>query len=53
MAVAGPMGVTGKKGEKYLLVLVDSMSGSVVAKTVRKANANSVVAMLEQQEEKS
>ncbi|KAI3351527.1 hypothetical protein L3Q82_020370 [Scortum barcoo] len=27
MDVAGPMGVTGKKGEKYLLVLVDSMSG--------------------------
>lgn len=53
MDVAGPMGVTGKKGGKYLLVLVDSMSGYVVTKPVRKANANSAVAMLEQQEEKS
>ncbi|KAI3377392.1 hypothetical protein L3Q82_008586 [Scortum barcoo] len=48
MDVAGPMGVTGKKGEKYLLVLVDSMSGYVVIKPVRKANGSSVVGMLEQ-----
>lgn len=48
MDVAGPMGVTGKKGEKYLLVLVDSMSGYVVVKAVRKANGSSVVSMLDQ-----
>ncbi|KAI3376796.1 hypothetical protein L3Q82_000077 [Scortum barcoo] len=42
------MGVTGKKGEKYLLVLVDFMSGYVVIKPVRKANGSSVVGMLEQ-----
>ncbi|KAM3582740.1 uncharacterized protein V6R79_007992 [Siganus canaliculatus] len=48
MDVAGPLGVTGKRGEKYLLVLVDSMSGYVVIKPVRKANGSSVVGMLEQ-----
>ncbi|GLD65750.1 uncharacterized protein AKAME5_001719600 [Lates japonicus] len=48
MDVAGPMGVTGKKGEKYLLVLVNSMSGYVVIKPVRKANGSSVVSMLDQ-----
>lgn len=48
MDVAGPMGVTGKKGEKYLLVLVDSMSGYVTVRAARKANGNSVVSMLTQ-----
>lgn len=46
MDVAGPKGVTGRKGEKYILVLVDSISGYVVIKPVRKANSNSVVSML-------
>jgi len=46
MDVAGPMGVTGKKGEKYILVLVDSMSGYVTIRAVRAANGNSVVNML-------
>ncbi|MED6255748.1 hypothetical protein ATANTOWER_014437, partial [Ataeniobius toweri] len=32
MDVTGPMGITGKKGEKYLLVLVDSMSGYVTVR---------------------
>ncbi|KAK9535471.1 hypothetical protein VZT92_007850 [Zoarces viviparus] len=48
MDVAGPMGVIGEKGEKYLLVLVDSMSGYVTTRAVRKANGNSVVSMLDQ-----
>lgn len=48
MDVAGPLGVTGKRGEKYLLVLVDSMSGYVTIKAVRKANGSSVVSMLDQ-----
>ncbi|KAK9524355.1 hypothetical protein VZT92_016757 [Zoarces viviparus] len=48
MDVAGPLGVPGKGGEKYLLVLVDSMSGYVTTKAVRKANGNSVVSMLDQ-----
>ncbi|XP_014914825.1 endogenous retrovirus group K member 19 Pol protein-like [Poecilia latipinna] len=48
MDVAGPMGTTGKRGEKYLLVLVDSMSGFVIVKAARKANGSSVVGMLEQ-----
>ncbi|KAE8281712.1 hypothetical protein D5F01_LYC20712 [Larimichthys crocea] len=30
MGAAGPMGITGKKGKKYLLVLMDSMSGYVI-----------------------
>nr|XP_049598168.1 uncharacterized protein LOC125982043 [Syngnathus scovelli] len=47
MDVAGPMGVSGAKGEKYLVVLVDSMSGHVGLKAVRKANANSVIKTLE------
>ncbi|KAF0022147.1 hypothetical protein F2P81_025601 [Scophthalmus maximus] len=42
MDVAGPLGITGKKGEKYLLVIVDSMSGYVATKAVRKANGSSV-----------
>jgi transposase InsO family protein len=48
MDVAGPMGITGKKGEKYLIVLVDSMSGYVTTRAVRSANGNSVVTMLTQ-----
>ncbi|KAK9517559.1 hypothetical protein VZT92_022919 [Zoarces viviparus] len=48
MDVAGPLGVPGRGGEKYLLVLVDSMSGYVTTKAVRKANGNSVVSMLDQ-----
>lgn len=46
MDVAGPMGVTGRKGEKYIIVLVDSMSGYVVIKPVRKANSSIVLSML-------
>ncbi|XP_031726767.1 uncharacterized protein LOC116396347 [Anarrhichthys ocellatus] len=48
MDVSGPMGVIGEKGEKYLLVLVDSMSGYVTTRAVRKANGKSVVSMLDQ-----
>ena len=47
MDVAGPLGISGKKGEKYLLVLVDSMSGYVTVKAARKANGSSVVSMLD------
>jgi len=48
MDVAGPIGLTGKKGEKYIIVLVDSMSGNVTTRAVRAANGNSVVNMLTQ-----
>ncbi|XP_016521830.1 uncharacterized protein K02A2.6-like [Poecilia formosa] len=48
MDVAGPMGINGRKGERYLLVIVDSMSGFVIVKATRKANGSSVVGMLEQ-----
>ena len=37
-----------KKGERYLLVLVDFVSGHVVISPVRKATGNSVISMLEQ-----
>ncbi|KAE8291464.1 hypothetical protein D5F01_LYC11072 [Larimichthys crocea] len=48
MDAAGPLGITGKKGEKYLLVLVDSMSGYVIVRAVRRINGSSVVSMLDQ-----
>uniref|UniRef100_A0AAV2M8G8 ribonuclease H n=1 Tax=Knipowitschia caucasica TaxID=637954 RepID=A0AAV2M8G8_KNICA len=48
MDVAGPMGISGKQGERYLIVLVDSMSGYMVAKAVRNATGSAVVTMLEQ-----
>ncbi|TKS65594.1 hypothetical protein D9C73_028202 [Collichthys lucidus] len=48
MDAAGPLGITGKKGEKYLLVLVDSMSGYVLIRPVRRINGSSVVSMLDQ-----
>ncbi|KAE8299793.1 hypothetical protein D5F01_LYC02211 [Larimichthys crocea] len=48
MDAAGPLGITEKKGEKYLLVLVDSMSGYVLVKTVRRITGSSVVSMLDQ-----
>ncbi|KAE8278064.1 hypothetical protein D5F01_LYC23879 [Larimichthys crocea] len=48
MDAAGPLGITGKKGDKYLLVLVDSMSGYVLVKAVRRINGSSVVSMLDQ-----
>ncbi|KAE8283581.1 hypothetical protein D5F01_LYC18984 [Larimichthys crocea] len=48
MDAAGPLGITGKKGEKYLLVLVDSMSGYVLVRAVRRINGSSVVSMLDQ-----
>ena len=47
MDVAGPLGINGKKGEKYLLVLVDSMSGFAVVEPVKKANGGSVTRMLD------
>ena len=34
MDMAGPLRLTGKKSGKYLLVLVDSMSGYVVVKPI-------------------
>ncbi|KAE8291451.1 hypothetical protein D5F01_LYC11057 [Larimichthys crocea] len=43
MDAAGPLGITGKKDEKYLLVLVDSMSGYVLVKAVRRITGSSVV----------
>jgi len=45
MDVAGPKR---KNVEKYIIVLVDSMSGYVTTRAVRAANGNSVVNMLTQ-----